>query len=174
MRLTKLREALTTEGLDAILITQPENRRYVSGFTGSAGVLLISHELKEHDIRIEMDLQALPTIRADRDQVKQVFLNLTLNAMQTMSDGGTLAVSTAVTDDHVHISFRDDGPGIPEPVQEKLFEPFFTTKEEGIGLGLSIAKRIIQAHHGTIHVESMEGKGTTFTITLPLAYSERG
>ncbi|MGA1845255.1 MAG: ammonium transporter [bacterium] len=137
-------------------------------------LLLISHELKEHDIRIETDLRPLPTICADRDQVKQVFLNITLNAMQAMSDGGTLAIATAARNDHVSISFRDQGPGISEPVRQRLFEPFFTTKEEGIGLGLSIAKRIIQAHHGTIHVESMEGEGTTFTITLPLAYSERG
>jgi signal transduction histidine kinase len=137
-------------------------------------LLLISHELKEHDIRIETDLQPMPTIRADRDQIKQVFLNITLNAMQAMPGGGTLDISTAVTDDHVSVSFRDEGPGISETVHQRLFEPFFTTKEEGIGLGLPIVKRIIQDHHGTIRVESMEGKGSTFTITLPLAYSERG
>ena len=131
-------------------------------------LLLISHELKEHDIHIERSFFSIPAVSADRDQIRQVFLNLILNAMQAMSDGGRLVISTCVHENEVRIDFKDEGDGIPEPIRKKLFEPFFTTKEEGIGLGLSITKRIIDAHRGRIIVESVEGKGSLFVITLPL------
>jgi Amt family ammonium transporter len=131
-------------------------------------LLLISHVLKEHDTRIEKAFSVMPTISADRDQMRQVFLNLILNAMQAMSEGGRLKITTTVKENKIQISFQDEGPGIPESIQDKLFEPFFTTKEEGIGLGLSITYRIIKAHHGQIGLENLAGKGAVFTITLPL------
>jgi len=132
-------------------------------------LLLVSYELKEQETEIKKELGHLPDIMADREQLRQVFLNVILNAMQAMPGGGVLRISTALKDNFVRISFQDEGRGIPELIRERLFEPFFTTKEEGIGLGLSITKRIIEDHGGTIEVESREGEGTTLFLLLPLA-----
>lgn len=131
-------------------------------------LLLISHELKEYDVHVEKSFSTITPISADREQMKQVFLNLELNAMQAMSDGGKLAISTAIKQDQVQISFQDEGIGISDTVREKIFEPFFTTKEEGIGLGLCITRRIIESHSGKIRIESKKEKGTNFIISLPI------
>jgi signal transduction histidine kinase len=112
----------------------------------------------------------------DREQMKQVFLNLLLNAIQAMEQGGQLKVSAALknhlpgarSDSFLEIFFQDTGKGIPEDMQARIFEPFFSTKEEGIGLGLPIAQRIVEEHRGEIRLESRPGKGTTFYLTLPL------
>jgi PAS domain S-box-containing protein len=111
-------------------------------------------------------------VRVDKYQIVQVFINLFINARQAMSDGGRIKVfCNNVVDDageeFVSISVRDEGGGIPAHVSKKIFEPFFTTKPNGSGLGLSIAKSIVEAHHGKISVESGEKIGTTFTILLP-------
>ncbi|MBN2372278.1 GAF domain-containing protein [bacterium] len=132
-------------------------------------LLLVSHELSELEIETEKAFESLPCIMADREQIRQVFLNLILNAIQSMPGGGRLIIETGIKDGQISISFQDTGRGIPEAIREKLFEPFFTTKEEGIGLGLSITKRIIEDHQGKIRVESAEGKGTTFLISLPFS-----
>jgi signal transduction histidine kinase len=108
--------------------------------------------------------------------MKQVFLNLLLNAIQAMDQGGQLKVSAALKNQlpgarnsrFMEISFQDTGKGIPEDMQARIFEPFFSTKEEGIGLGLPIAQRIVEEHRGEIRLESRPGKGTTFYLTLPL------
>jgi signal transduction histidine kinase len=114
-------------------------------------------------------------LRANPDHLKQVFLNLVLNAIDAMPDGGTLTIRTAK--DHLvlahgptpalRIEFADTGAGIPPEVLPRIFEPFFTTKEQGSGLGLSISYSIIKAHHGEINIVSQPEKGTTFTILLP-------
>jgi len=103
-------------------------------------------------------------------QLRQVFANLIKNAYDAMPDGGTLEIRTATFDDTVQIQFTDTGCGIPEGIIDEIFEPFVTTKEigKGIGLGLSICKRIIERYHGTIRVQSEVGRGTTFTVELPL------
>ncbi|MEW5803330.1 MAG: ATP-binding protein [bacterium] len=132
-------------------------------------LLLLSHELMEQEVYIEKELLPLPCLPADREQIRQIFLNLILNAVQAMPGGGRLKVSTAQKDSLVIVSFQDEGKGIPDDIKEKLFEPFFTTKEEGIGLGLSITRRIVEDHRGKIEVESAEGEGTTFSIMLPVA-----
>jgi two-component system NtrC family sensor kinase len=115
----------------------------------------------------------LPIVEADPDHLKQVFLNLTLNAADAMPQGGVFEVHTARDQlpgqgDAVRIEFRDSGVGIPPDVQARLFEPFFTTKEDGSGLGLYITYGIVESHHGQIGVESRPGQGTTFTILLPV------
>jgi two-component system NtrC family sensor kinase len=119
----------------------------------------------------------LPMIPANPDHLKQVFLNLVLNAKDAMPQGGTLQVRTALdrmpTGDGqsplpaVRMEFRDTGVGMSPETQARLFEPFFTTKDQGMGLGLSISYGLIEAHHGQISVKSQEGEGTTFTILLP-------
>jgi two-component system NtrC family sensor kinase len=144
------------------------------------GVLeLASKQLQHSQVTVErVWADYLPEIQANPDHLKQVFLNLVLNAIDAMPTGGTLYISTAldqmqVSDDQqwlpaVRIEFSDTGEGMPSEVLSCLFEPFFTTKEGGTGLGLSISYGIIKAHNGQITVQSHTGMGTTFTILLPV------
>jgi two-component system sensor histidine kinase AtoS len=103
--------------------------------------------------------------------MKQVILNLLMNAIQAMSEGGRLGLSGQLSGDHhwIQFSIKDSGIGIPPEDMDKLFDPFFSTREGGIGLGLSIAHRIIDQHHGKIEAESTFGKGTLFTLWLPIS-----
>ncbi len=113
----------------------------------------------------------LPPVQAVADQIKQVLVNLLLNAVESMGeDGGTVTISTAVEDDRVVIAIRDTGTGISPGEQEKVFHPFYSTKPEvaGTGLGLSISYGIVKKHNGEIRVHSKPGQGTTFTVILPI------
>lgn len=124
-------------------------------------------------IRIEKSfVQDLPTIVADEAQIKQVFLNIVLNAAQAMEGNGKLTISTGSWKGQVSIRFHDTGPGIPPEVMGHLFDPFFTTKEKGTGLGLAISYGIIERHQGRIDVETELGKGSTFIIVLPITARE--
>jgi PAS domain S-box-containing protein len=112
--------------------------------------------------------RGLPKVRIDIHQIQQVLINLMLNAIQAMADGGTLSVRTFLKDgDGVGIEVRDTGIGIPRAHLKKIFDPFFTTKSEGTGLGLSISLKILENHGATIDVVSDAGKGSTFTIHFP-------
>jgi two-component system NtrC family sensor kinase len=113
----------------------------------------------------------LPPIQADPDQLQQVFINLLDNAANAMQGQGKITLKTSIQDQFwVEIKVMDNGPGIPREHMSKLFTPFFTTREvgKGTGLGLSIVYGIIKLHRGQIAVQSEVGKGTTFTITLPV------
>ncbi len=118
--------------------------------------------------------ERLPATMADPMQMKQVFLNLVLNAIEAMSGGGTLLVKTRYdkASRSIEIVFADTGKGIDKELMDKLFHPFFTTKLKGTGLGLAISKRLIEEHGGTITVQSAPGNGTTFTIRLPVKQYE--
>ncbi len=143
---------------------------------------LTNGQLQHSDIAVERCFQKgaepLPMIRANADQLKQVFLNLVLNGIDAMPAGGTLRMSTGLDQmaagggqrprPAMRIEFSDTGEGMPPEVLSHLFEPFFTTKEHGSGLGLSISYGIIQSHGGEITVTSQVGVGTTFTILLPV------
>jgi signal transduction histidine kinase len=109
-------------------------------------------------------------VEMDVPRIKQVFLNIINNAVYAMKDGGSLTIRTTAASQAVRIAFEDSGPGIPPDVLSRIFDPFFTTKPEvsGTGLGLSVSLGIVQSHGGTIDVDSTVGKGSTFTITLPL------
>jgi two-component system, NtrC family, sensor kinase len=141
--------------------------------------ILVAKRLRENGVRIEKELlSTLPLIRASADQLKQVLLNLFLNATEAMPTGGRLIVATqtgggemdAHSTDVVRIDVRDTGMGISEEAVARIFEPFFSTKmEKGTGLGLWVSHGIVQAHGGTLKVRSRSGQGTTFTITLPIA-----
>jgi signal transduction histidine kinase len=109
-----------------------------------------------------------PTLRIDVDKMKRVFINLIKNAIDAMPDGGKLKVTSQKTNGTVKIAVADTGTGISEDNLKKLFGPLFTTKAKGMGLGLAICKRIVEAHGGRISVESAVDKGTTFTITIPI------
>ncbi len=112
--------------------------------------------------------QSTPTMKIDADKLKRVFINLIKNAIDAMPNGGKLTVTSEKVNDKVKIAFADTGLGISEENLKKLFGPLFTTKAKGMGLGLAICKRIVEAHGGRISVESVVDKGTTFTITIPL------
>jgi len=139
-----------------------------------SAIQLLEHRLKSYDVTIRVVREfPLPDIQADPEQLKEVIVNLIVNACEAMEKGGSIVIReeerldpslarTAV----IHVS--DNGPGISEAIREKVLQPFFTTKEEGTGLGLSIAARIVEEHQGRLEFSSNPGKGTTFTIALPL------
>ena len=124
---------------------------------------------RAESIVVDADLDPdLPTIRADGDQLQQVFVNLISNAVQAMREGGTLRVTSTCGPVFATVVISDSGYGIPQEYQRRVFEPFFTTKENGIGLGLAVTKSIVEGHRGDIAVESILGEGTTFTVSLPV------
>ena len=109
----------------------------------------------------------LPMVMVDAGQIQQVFVNVILNALEAMPEGGRLEIRASSKDDSVTVECTDTGSGIPEAVVGKIFEPLFTTKAKGIGLGLAMSKSIMERHGGDIGVRSKEGEGTTFTLSLP-------
>ncbi|HLF86014.1 MAG TPA: ATP-binding protein, partial [Nitrospiria bacterium] len=127
------------------------------------------------NIKVKLDLGAdLPRVYIDRIQIRLVFCNIITNAAHAMTnDGGSLAIRTSTSktgsDKHIDISFSDTGCGIPREHIDKIFQPLFTTKRGGIGLGLSLSKGFVEANGGKIGLESEVGKGTTFTISLPVS-----
>ena len=137
-------------------------------------VALRAYELNVDNISVETDLcKDIPAVTGDFQQLQQVFLNLLLNSEQAFDGSATgqaISIRTEVMDGRIRVLFSDNGPGIPQEVQSRVFEPFFTTKEvgKGTGLGLSICYGIIRDHAGEIRLESAAGKGTTFTIELPV------
>lgn len=134
---------------------------------------LVVNQSLFHNIKIKKVFdETLQPIVADETQLKQVFLNIILNAAQAMEGNGKLTITTVCGDKHIKIKIADTGPGIPPEVMGKLFSPFFTTKEKGTGLGLAISYGIVERHQGKIDVETDLGKGTTFTITLPVIVNE--
>ena len=116
----------------------------------------------------------LPPVVADRDRIKQVLLNLVLNALQAMPGGGTLTLEAGLSGGGVTLAVMDTGSGIPSEVLPRLFEPYVTTKVKGLGLGLAIARRIVEAHGGRIEAENRPEGGSRFRVTLPLAPAARG
>jgi signal transduction histidine kinase len=113
------------------------------------------------------------TIRADRDMLRQVLLNLVGNAYQAMTDGGEMVLRVTTDDGRVNLAVSDTGSGMDDETRKRLFEPFFTTKARGVGLGLVVSKRIVEAHQGSVGVESVQGRGTTFTVSVPITEQPR-
>jgi signal transduction histidine kinase len=129
---------------------------------------LTRQQALKNRVEVSFDEGSLADIPGDREQLKQAFLNLVLNALQIMPEGGRLMLSSVQDEKHVLITFRDTGPGIAPAEIQRIFNPFVTTRDEGTGLGLAITQRIIQGHAGRIDVESTYGKGAVFTVCLPL------
>ncbi len=130
-------------------------------------LLLIGPEAASKRIVLERVWQVTPAVWADGDQLKQVFLNLMLNALQAMENGGRLHAGTFCRAGGVVVEIRDTGPGVAPEILDRLFEPFVTTRAGGTGLGLPISLRIVQGHSGELHIESKPGAGTTATVWLP-------
>ncbi|MDH5267780.1 MAG: PAS domain S-box protein [Candidatus Bathyarchaeota archaeon] len=126
------------------------------------------------NVKLVTKLSHLPKIRADKDMVRRVFMNLAMNGMQAMEKGGTLEISTKKTKEFVEVSFKDTGIGIPKEDMRRIFTPFFTRKAKGMGVGLAICKRFVESHGGKIKVESEKGKGSTFTVKLPILQENGG
>lgn len=135
-------------------------------------VRLVAHQLELNGIEVHPDLPlGLPLVHCDPGQVEQVLLALIMNAIDAMPRGGNLWIRTADRENgEIGIQVRDDGSGIPADLLPRIFEPFLTTKEssKSVGLGLAVSQNIVERHHGHIEVVSEVGKGTTFTIVLPL------
>jgi two-component system, NtrC family, sensor kinase len=125
--------------------------------------------LKENNIKLIVHIEPrLPTVKADGMQLREVLSILTTNAAQAMPSGGTLTITANLDHTKVVLDVMDTGPGIPADILENLFTPYFTTKHRGLGLGLCISKEVIKAHHGALDVFTEVGKGTTFSVRLPI------
>ena len=130
---------------------------------------ILSRQPLPPSVTLELDLaDPLPPVLVDTDQVGQVLLNMVINAVEAMPDGGTLTIRTQQTDEAVIARVTDTGVGIPPENLEKIFQPLFSTKTKGIGLGLAVSRRLTEANGGTLSVESRMGHGSTFTATFPV------
>jgi PAS domain S-box-containing protein len=130
--------------------------------------LLVKNQLKKQGINYEKRVQnLLPLVIGDPDQLKQVFINIITNAIQALGPDGYLRVILDHRDEALVIAFEDTGNGIPSDRLQDIFNPFMTTKEDGTGLGLSMAQRIVEEHGGKIEVQSSVGEGSTFYVYLP-------
>ncbi len=159
---------IVTDFLHAMRPTPPKLRDGFVNDVVEETLQLLRPELDNRRLRVVEKLAAeLPAVRLDPAQLKQALVNLIKNAMQAMTKGGTLTLSTGATTDAVWIGIGDTGSGIPAERLNRLFQPFQTTKERGSGLGLMVVQRIIRDHGGRIDFESKVGRGTTFTLWLP-------
>jgi signal transduction histidine kinase len=132
-------------------------------------VRLVEKQALKQRVEIVKSFEDLPQTLADPEQLTQAFLNLILNAIQSMPDGGQIEIRTKfMGTDRIVVEIIDNGMGIPKEKRSKIFDPFYTTKAGGSGLGLSVTQKIIIDHHGKIEVDSEVGKGTAFTVVLPI------
>ncbi len=125
-------------------------------------------EAQRQKVQVNREIDTLPPVQLDQSQFKQALLNLIINGVQAMEDGGTLTVRAISSDEGVQIDVEDTGQGVEPEQLDKVFDLFFSTKEGGTGIGLTIAKQVIEGHGGSINVESSPGQGAKFSIMLPL------
>ena len=124
-------------------------------------------EAQKQNVQVNREIQALPPVQLDQSQFKQALLNLIINGVQAMENGGTLTVRAKPLNEGVQIDVEDTGQGIQPEQFDKIFDLFISTKAEGTGVGLTIVKQIIEGHGGRVSVESNPGHGTKFSIWLP-------
>lgn len=135
---------------------------------------LMTHRLESYQVSVQVERhERLPVVEADPDRLKEVLVNIMVNACEAMKGGGAIVIREEETLDAslgqvAVVRIRDNGPGIEEGLRARIFEPFFTTKEEGSGLGLSIAVRIVEEHGGRLNLESRKGQGAEFSLILPV------
>lgn len=149
----------------------PERRAVDLGEIVDDSLEMFEERIAHSRITVEKTIESsLPLVCADRDQLIQVLINLVMNSLHAMPEGGRLGLSLDRENRHVRLSVSDTGHGMPEEICSKVFDPFFTTKDfgKGTGLGLTVVKGIIEEHGGTIAVESVVDKGTTFWIRFPI------
>jgi signal transduction histidine kinase len=130
---------------------------------------MMAEGLKTRGITVQVETaQGIPPVPHDANRVRQVLINLMKNAAEAMPGGGEIRVATDFADGYAELRVTDTGGGIPPDVAGRIFEPFCTTKESGTGLGLAVCQRIVEDHKGEIAYASSPGKGTTFTVRLPV------
>jgi signal transduction histidine kinase len=160
---------ILTDLLETARPRPPQMRSTDLNTTVEHAVMLARQQVRSRPIKIEFTPEpSLPEVEHDSDQIHQVLLNLLLNAEQAIEGPGLVRVSVLKQEDGAVIAVSDTGRGIPAEHLPNIFRPFFTTKGHGTGLGLSLARRIIEEHRGQIEVASGPGKGTTFSVRLPV------
>jgi signal transduction histidine kinase len=189
-------DATRDKALDKILIASEKAARITNSILGVArnrsetleptelpkliddSLVLLEREMSKYRISVERQIGNVPPAMANGNQIQQILLNLLINARQAMPNGGRIVIKLDYdpAEDMVVLVVRDDGQGIPAEKLPRIFDPFYTTKsgpdetgKGGTGLGLSSCRNIVEAHHGRIRVNSTVGKGTAFTILLPVA-----
>jgi signal transduction histidine kinase len=134
----------------------------------------LAPQMNSNGYKIHMRFQDhVPEIQADPGMLYQAFLNILMNAMQAMPEGGSITIELLDTVETLSIVFADEGNGIPGEAMDKLWEPFFTTRDKGSGLGLAIVKKIVEGHAGTVHIGNSTEKGARVTVTLPKGEANR-
>jgi signal transduction histidine kinase len=167
LEITRISRTLT-DLLETARPRRPEVRRSNLNTTVEHAVMLARQQVLSRPIKIELEKAPdLPDVEHDSDQVHQVLLNLLLNAVQAMERVGTVCVEIGTRDGYASIAVSDTGRGISPQNLPNIFRPFYTTKGDGTGLGLSLARRIVEDHHGRIEVSSVLGKGSKFEVLLP-------
>lgn len=130
---------------------------------------LLRQQLEEHHANVMLKVAApLPSVQAVSNQIQQVFINILLNAMDAMPDGGTITITLRAGHNFIEVLFQDTGPGVPPELRKAIFEPFTSTKEKGTGLGLSVSYGIISAHGGVLELVENQQPGACFRVTLPI------
>jgi signal transduction histidine kinase len=133
---------------------------------------LAAPDAEQHGVTVARDISDAPLpVKADLDFIKQALLNVVINGIQAMPQGGVLTISAHREENFAIAEIRDQGMGIPQDVQDKIFELYFTTKKDGNGIGLAQTYQIMQWHYGSVEFNSVEGAGTTFRFRLPLSAS---
>ncbi len=161
---------IISQFLQAIRPTSPELKPISLNDIVMDTVTLLEPEIDNREVKLEQHFASeLPTAPLDEVQVKQALVNLIKNAVQAMTQGGTLTLTTIAETDGVWVHVADTGGGIPQEKINRIFQPYFTTKEKGTGLGLMIVQRIVREHGGRIELESNTGEGTTFRLWFPIA-----
>jgi len=150
--------------------SKPEKRKSNINNLIKKTIPLVKHKISFYNIKITKELlPRLPDIMIDERQIQQIFINILLNASESMPKGGRIHISSHATEDgFIAVRFADTGCGIDKENIDRIFDPFFTTRETGTGLGLAISREIIGQHGGDMKVKSKKGKGTTFTIRFPM------
>jgi signal transduction histidine kinase len=158
--------------------TTTERRIVDVGATIEPVVRLMESTARKRQVTLDVQVEhGLPSVLADADQLKQIALNLLLNAIEMSPTDGVVTLALGGTLGGMYVEVRDQGPGIPAEQREDIFAPFFTTKESGTGLGLALVHQMVVEHGGDITVESTVGRGSTFRVTLPaaeLAFGQTG
>jgi len=167
LEITRISRTLT-DLLETARPRRPELRRSNLNTTVEHAVMLARQQVLSRPIKIELQKASdLPEVEHDSDQVHQVLLNLLLNAVQAMEGAGTVRVEIGSRQGYASVAVSDTGRGISSQNLQNIFRPFYTTKGAGTGLGLSLAHRIVEDHHGRIEVTSAVGKGSRFIVLLP-------
>ncbi|MFO7534696.1 MAG: ATP-binding protein [Kiritimatiellia bacterium] len=162
-------DAIITQFLRAIRPSRPQLAPTRLEAVLQETLTLLKQDIENRGITVNLDLhEPLPSVPADREQVKQAFFNVIKNALEALTSGGEIAITVSANEQDVEVAFQDNGAGVDPEAMGRLFEPYFTTKSTGNGLGLMIVQRIVQEHGGRVEITSEPGKGTAVILFLPL------